>query len=72
MEGRESGPKVTIFCDFLEMLLITSACPLNLSSTGFGGTFFKTPAGMLIFSSSASSNNAAHDRCLALTLIKRC
>ena len=52
------------------MSLITSVCPLKLSSTGSGGTFFKTPAGMLIFSSSASSHNAAHYRCLALTLIK--
>ena len=44
--------------DFLEMSLIASAFLLNLSSTGYSGTFFKTPASMLFSLSSASSNNA--------------
>ena len=47
--------------DFLEMSLIASAFLLNLSSTGYSGTFFKTPGSMLFSLSSASSNNAVHD-----------
>ena len=56
---------------FLEMSPIASAFPLALSSMGSGGPLFKTSAGMLIFSSSASSNNAAHDRLFVLKLVKR-
>ena len=60
--GRLCIVEVISNCDFLEMLLIASAFLSNVSSTRSGEAFFKTPVSMLIFSSSASSNNVAHDQ----------
>ena len=70
--GRLHRVEVILNRDFLEISSIASAFPLALSSMGSGGPLFKTSAGMLIFSSSASSNNAEHDRLFVLKLIKRC
>ena len=69
--GRLHRVEVILNRDFLEISPIASAFPLALSSMGSGGPLFKTSTGMLIFSSSASSNNAEHDRLFVLKLIKR-